>query len=171
MPPSLPHELDLADTLLSCLEAALAANPNPPGGLCLRVGEEVRQDLSIYQDECCDGLAYVRIAQVFPSVSFPEILEDPTDCAVDQWAVDLEMGVFRCAPTGTLEHLATCEQWNNAASQVQYDAAAMRAAIACFRGTLPVGDEVVVRPWLPLGPAGACTGGTQIVTASFAQSC
>lgn len=171
MAPSVPVELDLADALLGCLVAALAENPNPPTMACLRVGEEVRQDLSIYQDECCDGLAYVKINQVYPSASFPEILEDPTDCAIDQWAVDLEMGVFRCAPTGTLQHLATCDQWNSAATQVHFDAAAMRAAVACFRGTQTPGDELVVRAWLPLGPAGACTGGTQIVTASFMQRC
>lgn len=168
---TIPLELDLADALLTCLEAALAANPNPPARSCLRVGEEVRQDLSIYEDECCDGLAYVRIGQVYPSARFPEILEDPTNCAIDAWAVDLEMGVFRCAPTGDLTALATCEAWSAAATQVQYDAAAMRAAVACFRSAQTPGDDLLVRPWLPLGPAGACTGGTQIVSASFMQSC
>lgn len=171
MAPSVPVELDLADALLSCLVGALAENPNPPLKTCLRVGEEVRQDLSIYEDECCDGLAYVKINQVYASAAFPEILEDPTNCAIDQWAVDLEMGVFRCAPTGELTALATCEQWSAATSQVHFDAAAMRAAVACFRSQLPPGDELLVRPWNPLGPAGGCTGGTQVVSTTFMQRC
>ena len=168
---SMPRELDLADALLGCLEVALAGNPNPPARLCLRVGEEVRQDLSLTEDECCDGLAYVKINQVYPSTTFPQILEDPTNCAIDYWAVDLEMGVFRCAPTGSLEQVATCEQWNAAASQVAYDAAAMRAAASCFRDVQAPDDELLVRPWLPVGPNGGCTGGTQIVTASYMQRC
>lgn len=171
MPPSIPRELDLADELLGCLVAALAVNPNPPERACLRVGEEVRQDLSVYEDECCDGLAYVKINQVFASATFPEPLEDPTNCAIDQWAVDLEMGVFRCAPSGEIVALPTCEQWTAAATQVHFDAAAMRQAVACFRGTQTPGDELVVRPWIPLGPLGGCTGGTQVVTASFSQRC
>lgn len=166
-----PAELELAVALLECLQEALLANDNPPARFCLRVGEEVRQDLSIYEDECCDGLAYVKVNQVFPSATFPEVLDSPTNCAVDMWGVDLEMGVFRCAPTGAMEELPTCDQWNVATSQVHYDGEAMRRAIACFRGQLVPGDEVVARAWLPLGAGGGCTGGTQTVTASFQQSC
>lgn len=171
MAPSIPMELDLADALLTCLVDALAQNPNPPARACLRVGEEVRQDMSIYEDECCDGLAYVKINQVYPSATFPDILEDATNCAIDAWGVDLEMGVFRCAPTGEIAELATCEQWSAATSQVHFDAAAMRAAVACFRAQQTPGDELLVRPWIPLGPAGGCTGGTQIVSAAFMQRC
>lgn len=164
-------ELDLGVALLDCLRAALQANENPPAKFCLRVGDEVRQDLSLFEDECCDGLAYVKVNQVYPSANFPEPLEDPRSCAIDMWAVDLEMGVFRCSPVGDVATLASCEEWTASASQVHYDADAMRRAVACFRGTLVPGDEVVVRAWLPLGPGGGCTGGTQIVTAAFQQPC
>lgn len=166
-----PAELDLAVSLLECLRITLTANPNPPARFCLRVGEEVRQDLSLFEDECCDGLAYVKVNQVFPSTTFPEVQENPANCAIDYWGVDLEMGVFRCSPSGDLEELATCEQWSEAAYQVHYDGEAMRRAVACFRDALDPGDEIVVRPWLPLGTGGGCTGGTQIVTAAFQQRC
>lgn len=168
--PSEPIELNLADALLACLRQKLEDNPNPPARFCLRVGQEVRQDLSLYEDECCEGLAYVKVNQVYPSPNFPELYESNVDCGIS-WAVDLEMGVFRCAPMGTETAVATCEEWAAAANQVGYDSAAMRAATACFRGTLEFGQDQVVRPWLPLSSEGGCVGGTQIVTVAFFDSC
>src|SRR5687768_14387744 len=98
-------EFDLANTLLDCLTEALAANPNPPLRACLRVGEEVAQDISLYEDDCCEGLAYVKVNTMYPSDNFPDPQERPRgNCLTESWVVDLEMGVFRCAPTGTAEH-------------------------------------------------------------------
>lgn len=167
----MPIELDLGDALLACLRQKLEANPNPPARFCLRVGQDVRQDVSQYEDECCDGLAYVKVNQIYPSVDFPEPYESGIDCGTGSWAVDLEMGVFRCAPVGDENTIPTCEQWTEATTQVSYDSAAMRAAVACFRGTLEPGQDAVVRPWLPLPSEGGCTGGTQIVTVAFFDSC
>lgn len=160
-------ELDLANTLLDCLRGALADHSSPPAQVCLRVGEEVRQDLSIYEDECCAGLAYVKINTVYPSATFPEPLEDPTNCVTGDYAVELEMGIFRCAPVGDQNYTATCEAWTNTATLVGMDLAAMRRAVVCFRGTLVPGDYLLVRPWIPLGPNGNCTGGTMPVVVSF----
>lgn len=155
----------LAATLLNCLCAALAANPDPPARCCLRVGDEVRQDLSVYEDECCDGLAYVKINRVYPSTdNFPE--QDLTflPCGPFAYGVDLEMGVFRCAPTSDASTLPTCAAWTAAARQVANDQQAMRAALCCLRENLEQGAPVVIGEWTPLGPSGNCVGGTQTVT-------
>lgn len=160
-------DLELGNALLDCLTVALQEHPVPPANYCLRVGEEVRQDLSIFEDECCDGLAYVKVNQSYPSANFPEPLEDPTNCATNEYALDLEMGIFRCAPTGDEQHVATCEQWTSTAEIVAYDHAAMRRAVACFRGARGPGEYALQRAWVPLGPQGGCTGSTMVLTASF----
>lgn len=165
------QELNLADTLLECFRGAFIDHPSPPATICMRVGEEVRQDLSMYEDECCDGLAYVKINQVYLSTAFPEPDATVTNCAPDQWAVDLEMGVFRCAPVGDIENVPLCEDWEKSAAVVALDAATMRRAIRCLRGELPVGDQLLVRQWQPIGPQGNCTGGSMIVTVSFLEPC
>jgi len=167
MPPLRTPDLDLANTLLSCLNGALEDHPNKPVRSCLRVGEEVAQGLSLTEDECCDGLAYVKVNQVFPSSNFPNPDEVALNCPPTEWAVDLEVGIFRCAPTGDMGQLPTCEQWDGAATTVALDAAAMRRAVACFRRELEPGAYAMVRQWLPIGPQGACTGGTMVVTVSF----
>ncbi len=165
-----PTELVLADTLLACLRQQLEINPNPPARVCLRVGAEVRQDLSEYEDECCDGLAYVKVNQIYPSMTFPEPDDGSVGCATT-WVVDLEMGVFRCLPMGDEKSLPTCEEWTNATTQVAYDSAAMRAAVSCFQATLEPGQESLVRSWTPLSSEGGCAGGTQEVTVGFFDPC
>lgn len=160
-------EFELASALLTCLEEALEEHPAPPVHRCVRVGEDVRQDVSLTQDECCEGLAYVKVNSIVPSTNFPNPDETAMYCSPEAWAVDLEMGIFRCEPQGSLIETATCEEWTAVTQAVALDAAAMRRAVVCFRGTLDPGDFALVRQWLPIGPQGGCTGGAMVVTVSF----
>src|SRR5678815_883248 len=102
--------LPTAQTLLQCLCAALATKPNPPAECCLRIGTDVSQEV-LPIDLCCSGFGYVRIGSMFPSgQSFPD--PDSTDqgCVGDRWAVELEMGVFRCAPNPDCEAFTAATQ-------------------------------------------------------------
>ena len=163
------YELPLARVLLDCLtEVLVSRTENPPAHFSLRVGEQVPFDLSQNEDLCCEGLAYVKINRVYASTSFP--VEDEgtwSPCGPLAWAADLEMGILRCAPTGDESWIPTDAEWTTSADQVANDSAAMRMAIASFRDRVDPGTEWVARNWLPIGPAGACTGGTQVITVGW----
>lgn len=153
--------LPQANLLLAYLETRLTAQPNVPAQFCLRVGE-----VAMELDECCAGLAYVKITSIYPSdVEFPSPRTDSpvTGCGITAWGVELEMGVLRCAPTGTQMKGPTCTEWTTIAGQVADDARAMRMALCDFidhydPNTLAVGS------WGPIDPQGGCTGGVQSVT-------
>lgn len=163
------YELPLARVLLDCLtEVLIARTDNPPQHFSLRVGEQVPFDLSQNQDLCCEGLAYVKINRVYPATNFPNEDEATwSPCGPLAWAADLEMGILRCAPVGDTDYIPTDAEWTDATDVVANDSAAMRMAIACFRDRVEPGTEWVARSWLPIGPVGACTGGSQIVTVGW----
>lgn len=162
------YELPLAKVLLNCLQEVLTTQTdNPPQHFALRVGEQVPFDLSENEDLCCEGLAYVKINRVYPSTAFPNEDEGFMPCGPLAWAADLEMGILRCSPTGDINFMPTDAEWADATELVAEDSAAMRLAIACFRDRVSEGIEWVPRSWIPIGPVGACTGGTQIVTVGF----
>lgn len=161
----------LADDLLACLCAALATNPSPPRYCCLRGGDEVAQDLGArFGDECCEGLGYVKVNSIYPSTDFPE--QDTTaQTCIPAWVVELEMGVFRCAP-GQVGTLVPCATWTDTARQLMHDAQAMRMAFCCLTEALPAGTGYLAQAWAPLGPQGGCTGGTMTVLVQVAlDSC
>lgn len=154
--------IDSAQALLSCFEDELQTSPNPPAEICLRVGE-VPFDVGLSEDECCSGLAWVRVVRFFPSVRFPDPVEDPNNCITTSYAIELEMGVARCKPFGTVQAGPTCDQWTALALQVDSDAAAMRRALCCFRPTI-ISDQVLPGEWTTFGAEGGCVGGTMSVT-------
>src|SRR3990170_4679900 len=123
--------MGLSDKLLACFCTALAANPDPPRYCALRGGEEVAQDLGArFGDECCEGLGYVKVANIFPATDFPEQDTFSYEC-VRAWAVTFELGVFRCAP-GQVGTLVPAAVWQTKAQQMMNDAQAMRKAVCCL---------------------------------------
>lgn len=149
---------DVAVALRDCLATELNLRPSPPADTCLIPGEDGRTFLSVGlgEDRCCDGFAWVRVAQVTPQI--PSALDQVTGCGIHTWQVDYEIGVARCAPFGTTQSGPTCEQWTAVFDQVQSDAEAMRAAFCCVRPAVE-SDRLTATPWLPFGPQGGCTGG------------
>ena len=167
--------LPLAQELLQCLENTLTVNP--PAQFCLRAGERVTPQLSTVEDECCSGLAWVRIAGTEPLV-----LRGAEDtmwgCINHMRRSVLEMGVVRCMPTPPPDALVTCDQWTALALQLEADHTAMEAALCCLYDALNTGGvpnvgDVVLRPGVyePTGPEGRCLGGTLTVTAEHGCSC
>lgn len=158
-----------ANKLLACLCEALVANSSElypaPLSCCLRAGEAVALEISTTQeDECCNGLAYVRIDNFYPTggenAPFPSPSSDfaLNACAPYAWGMVMEMGVYRC-----INLPATCDTWNYVAQRQMLDAKSMRQALCCFmREHDP--SSVSVTPWQAKGPEGGCIGGTMNVT-------
>lgn len=158
-----------ANELLTCLCTAVAANSSEefpaPTLCCLRAGEAVALEISNEQeDECCLGLAYVRIDNFYPTgaenAPFPSPSSDfaLNACAPYAWGLQMEMGIYRC-----IGLTPTCDQWNYAAERQMLDAKSMRQALCCFMKEQDPGS-VSVTPWQAKGPAGACIGGTMNIT-------
>jgi hypothetical protein len=158
---------NIADQLLDCFRDELEAAPNVPGKICMRAGE-VPFDAAVGDNDCCTGLAWVRVVRVYPSLAFPDEQTEPMECVSDSYGIDLEMGVVRCHDVGTATTVTPCTSWTSEALQLDDDRAAMRRAICCFvdsTAAFPFGDnQFVFGEWAPVGPAGGCIGGTMVLT-------
>lgn len=168
--------LPMAERLLACLCIALEANHTPenrPAHCCLRVGEAVSADASLYEDLCCEGLAWVRIDGVFASndeFPNPDTQSVVTGCGVYAWGVTLEMGVMRCAPTGDISTIPTCDEWTALAVNVANDTRAMRDAMCCLIEQLDP-SSVAIGSWAPLPTTGGCSGGAWQITVQVMNDC
>lgn len=166
MPVSDPMVMPLARQLLECLEQEMAKVESPPRYVQLRTGAVVDHLLSVSSDECCDGLAWVRPALFYPSSStFPIQDTAPLPKGVSSWALTLELGAIRCAPTPDADRIPTSDEWDAVTQAVMDDAAAMRRAICCF-----IDDQhgrarnVLPGQWTPIPVSGGCAGGTLPIT-------
>lgn len=169
-----PVVTPLAYELLACLEQEVDKVPFPPKYRGRRPGQVVDHLISTTSDECCEGLAWVRVAGFVPSSSgFPTQDADPNIGPTRAWAITLEMGVVRCAPTPAENRIPSTAEWNAVADAVDDDAAAMRRAICCFIDQEPSRRKSVLPlEWVPLNTEGGCVGGTlQVVVRGPACDC
>lgn len=167
MPTSDPLVMPLAREMLECLEQEIEKVPEPPLYVGLRAGNVVAHLLSTTEDECCSGLAWVRPATVFPSSAvFPTQDAQPIKGGgVRAWAITLELGAVRCAPTPDADRIPTTEEWDAVVQAVMDDAAALRRAVCCFiEADQRRSGRVLVGSWLPLDVQGGCVGGIMTVT-------
>lgn len=162
--------LPLAQTLLQCLEDALVANGNPPGIICLRHGDHVSPMLSTTTDECCTGLAWVRVVSTNRADRFDT---GSSSCINHLRMTTLEMGVVRCMPTPPADQIVTCDQWTAVAVQADSDHSAMEAALCCLvaDGLLPGDPEYRASLYEPRGPDGNCVGGTMQIEIDHGCAC
>lgn len=160
-----PLVMPLAQELLDCLEQEINKVINPPTYVQLRPGTVVDHLISLAEDECCDGLAWVRPGQFYPSSDFPSQDQEPLPKGTVGWAIQLEMGAVRCAPTPDADAIPTGDQWSDVTQAVMDDAAAMRRAVCCFISA-EAGRNRKVLPgiWEPLSVQGGCVGGILPVT-------
>lgn len=169
MPIADPVVMPLAEELLECLAQEIAKVASPPRYVQLRPGTVVDHLLSTTEDECCDGLAWVRPASFAPSSgAFPAQDETPakTFAGARAWAVTLELGAVRCAPTPDANAIPTGDEWAAVTQAVMDDAAAMRRAICCFIAADPTNrkENVLAGLWQPVAVQGGCVGGVLPVT-------
>lgn len=158
--------LPLAQKLLACLCAKTALESNPPKVCSLRYGTTVNAGA----DECRCGIAWVRLGEVYPTQSFPERVTDPSACP-NSFAVELEMGILRCAPIGTAQAPASASEWEQFSLDISEDEQAMAEAVCCFTATMDRSD------WLDLGSTpldteGGCGGRIHnLVVQAFCAPC
>lgn len=165
----------VAEQLLMCLEDQLSTLPSPPKYMQLRVGQETGPLIGENIDECCAGLAWVRISDIYPSWdSFPGPDNTWLPCGPLAYAVVLEMGVAFCMPWSdsddTFENRdpPNAQDWATAfQTQMQHQTLMRRAAACCFRPT----QRRAVGSWSPLPVEGGCTGGKMTVTVSVPAPC
>lgn len=161
--------LPLAMDLVACLTNAVKQLPTVPKHVGFRPGTQADLLMAQRRNECCEGLAWVRPVQVFPSSSFP--LPDQTigNCGVLGYAAVLELGIARCAPIGDANELPSDDEWNNLTETVLTDAAALRTAICAWSEMNP---DTLYLPgtWQPLPTSGGCAGGLQTITIKV-QAC
>lgn len=153
--------------LLACLSAAADEVEAPPLYRQIRTGDQIQAGVSPTQDECCQGLAWVRPVQVSPTSAFPTPESAWQPCPPGELAVEIELGMLRCAPfmaDGSSDAdllLVTEGQWATTTNRVLADAAAMRRAACCM---IAKGYTVFVGSWNPVAVEANCTGGTMRIT-------
>jgi hypothetical protein len=162
-----PLVMPLARELLDCYSTELAKLAEPPASIGLRPGTVVDFLMSMSDDECCSGLAWVRPDGFFPSsAAFP--VQDTT--AQKQgpraWAVTLEMGYVRCAPTPDADSIPSNEEWDVVTQAVMDAGAAMRRAGCCWASSVTPSrwNRVLFGQWQPVAVQGGCVGGVLPVT-------
>jgi len=173
--PSDPIATPVANALLACLTDQMQNLPKPPAKTELRYGAETGPLIGPNVDECCAGLAWVRVAQVYPSwTDFPAPTNDWSPCGPLAYAVVLEMGSAFCMPWSDSEQEfdnmdpPSTADWQQAfTTGMQHQTLMRRAAACCFAPT----QRRVVGEWTPLSVEGGCTGGTLTVTVSVMAPC
>lgn len=166
MPIADPLVMPLAEELLDCYAVEIAKVASPPAYVQMRAGNVVAHLLSTTQDECCEGLAWVRPAGFYPSSGpFPVRDTEPIKGGQRAWAITLELGAVRCAPVGDEDNIPTAADWQAVTQAVMDDAAAMRRAICCFIDAKPGrSGRVLAGEWQPLEVQGGCVGGILPIT-------
>lgn len=173
--PQDPIAAPVANKLLVCLTTQLQELPSPPGLIQLRVGADTGPLVGPNVDECCQGLAWVRVASVYPSWdSFPAPDNTWLPCGPLAYAVVLEMGVAFCMPWSDSDDEfdnvdpPNTTDWSNAfATLMQHQTLMRRAAACCW----PATQRRAVGEWNPLPVEGGCNGGTLRVTVSVPAPC
>lgn len=171
MPIADPLVMPIARELLDCFAQEISKVANPPANVMLRPGVSVDALISTVQNECCDGLAWVRPDGFYPTSAFPTQDETPLPKGTASWAVVLELGAVRCSPTPDENSIPTAAEWDAVVQGVMDDAAAMRRAVCCFienRQEAQIGRNWNIRVlpgiWAPLATEGGCAGGVLPVT-------
>lgn len=171
----------LMDELLACLCEKAGAAENPPGNCCFRVGTEIAHDAGILEDQCCEGIAYVALGDIYPSSeSFPDqdiIRQASAHCAFPTWAVQFKVGIIRCVPTGNEFLPPNCVEWNAAARQNIIDAKTLREVACCIRNFVTnnenqfFGMSVVIERQTQGNPQGGCVERSMQISIQFPNNC
>ena len=165
----------VANQLLACLTTQMNELPSPPSRIELRAGAEGGPLIGPNVDECCAGLAWVRVASVYPSWdSFPSPDNTWLPCGPLAYAVVLEMGSAFCMPWSDSDQAfdnmdpPSTADWASAHTKLmQHQNLMRRAAACCFLPT----QRRAVGEWNPLSVEGGCMGGTLRVTVSVMNPC
>lgn len=129
--------LDVLTEISNCFCAQLATTVDgAPAQCCITTYPTIVN--------CCDGQAWVRIVGAYPSKNFPAPYNTPDKCRIDTWALQVEIGIARCAPQPCEVTGPVCCTEDLAAVQGQVsDFEAMRRTFSCCL-TVIKHDEIIV---------------------------
>lgn len=153
----------IAQQLLTCLKAEVKQISAPPKKIGFRTGNEVALLIALEQDECCEGLAWVRWSGGFPSTELGVPLEQPWVSGRNDlgfWSIGFELGIARCSPTSGHRTNPTVKQWDDVSLLVFEDQAALRATYCCFNELPRRKGNALITSTDPLDTEGGCTGST-----------
>lgn len=162
-----PLVMPLVRELLDCYAQELDKLDSPPASVGMRPGTVVDFLMSMTDDECCSGLAWMRPAAFYPSsAGFPSQDTSAQKQGTRAWAVVLEMGIVRCAPTPDADAIPSNADWEEVTQAVMDAGAAMRRAICCWIGVDKTTRSQRILPgqWQPVAVQGGCVGGILPVT-------
>jgi hypothetical protein len=150
---------DASLQMLACLTIAVQAAANPPKNIQFLPGAQAGEDLSEYNDLCCEGTAFVRMTTTYPSYQdFPAPDSLAIPCQQQAIALNYEVGIMRCAPGGTIAFVAKAENWRVAYQQEMTDMKSLYTTLCCYQGQF-IDDAMVMGAWNPVGPQGGCLMG------------
>jgi hypothetical protein len=140
-----------------CAEIQDPVNGVPDVCFCGVVPGEVAS--GAYAGDCNDkcGMAWVRMASIYPSNSVGAAVTTPGNCAYGM-GMDVEMGITRCMSVGDEQGNPPPAAEMLAAAELQMaDAYIMQRALYCC-DAIPAKD-VILGLYQPLGPEGGLIGG------------
>jgi hypothetical protein len=158
--------MPLAIQARACLVTEVGKLANPPLRVQIRPGQNFIAMADSSDDECCQGIAYVRTGQRVPTTAnWPTPLTDVDGRSEGRailYAVNLELGIWRCIPTvsnveDTNQAFPTEAQWLQAAQDQADDGAALQRVVCCLQDIY--GDDAVLAgPTTPLNNDANCGG-------------
>ena len=149
---------DILANILSCFSQALVGTMGgSPADACITAGPPAIV-------ECCNGFAWVRMVRAYLTTTFPAFASTPQACPQNIWAIDVELGITRCAPAPCdAAGAVCCDAHDTAQSIMMSDFAAMRNLWLCgCTGIDP--KDMVIGPIVPYGPEGGFYGLKQTAT-------
>lgn len=156
---------DVLVNLRNCLCDEFATSPVPPGTCCITAGTPVIA-------ECCSGFLWVRLVSAWPSTKFPSQDSTSSRCVAPYWAMEVEVGIARCAPEecGALT-AACCAAELDVAMLLIDDFARIRKVLGCCLQSDTPHDDVIPGRWRVQGPQGGCITGSMTATVRWMDSC
>lgn len=158
---------DILIQVRNCFCEILAAGPNPPSQCCVVTYPVIA--------ECCSGIAWVRAMRAWPAQDFPRQDVTPGRCTSGAWAMQIEVGVARCAPE-VCDVLGPqcCESELDVTMQQMDDFNRMRSLQCCLVTPGYDGikiDDILPGAWAPEEPQGGCTSSAMTFTIRWSDGC
>lgn len=153
---------DLAFTLASALLGHITARLEAAG--CAPGRAFVSDGVGVPADDCCSGVAWVRVAQIVATDGHGNAYREMLNAPVGPYghSIILEAGVLRCTPVlDDQGQPPDPDEYTAAAQLISADRQALRMAVEC---DLPAdiiaanADGQIPGAWTPLD-AGGCGGG------------
>lgn len=169
--------------VLDAMRFELAREDNPPQHYRMVPGVQpvfaLAPTVSGLLDECCQGVAFLRIVNIFPCDDFPNpaAVWLPHDDGEVSWGVTLDIGVARCGQSAPGSELApTDDQYTADVMTILSDVAALhRVGPYLMKLSAPPIYEYAYSEWQPAQAEGGCVGGSmqfhiQVAACDFSQA-